>query len=131
MKRVVAIALLVLSGCATDWDATPALMGTWGGKHIELVVGTLDSAVEFDCAEGMIFGPYSVDRRGDFSWIGTYTRGTGGPERIGEVRPSVSAVYSGVLRGPEMTMRIQLDDGQTLGPFELKRFQEPQLTRCL
>lgn len=131
MKRVAALALLALAGCATARDVTPALMGTWGGEHIELIVGSLDSAVVLDCAEGTIFGPYSVDRSGNFEWIGDFTRGTGGPERVGQEPPSVPATYSGVLRGPEMTISITLADGQSLGSFNLTRFEEARLTRCL
>ena len=131
MRRIAALAVLALTGCATTHDVTPALMGVWGGDHIEMIVGSLDSAVELDCAEGTIFGPYSVDRNGNFEWAGDFTRGTGGPERIGQEPPSVAATYIGVQRGPEMTIRITLADGQSLGPFKLTRFEEARLTRCL
>jgi hypothetical protein len=106
-------------------------MGTWGGPHIGMTVGELDSDVEFDCAEGTIFGPYSVAGNGSFEWPGKFKRGTGGPARVGQEPPEVGATYAGIVRGPEMTLRVKLDDGTTIGPFTLERFKDPQLTRCL
>ena len=126
----------LLAGCtsvpAAQRDITPALQGTWGGSHIGLRVGTLDTLVEFDCAEGGFVAPYLVNGDGTFEWDGTFARGTGGPVRVGVEPPEVHAIYSGAIGGGgEMTLRVRLDDGQTLGPFTLERFKDPQLTRCL
>ena|SRR5215210_1870160 len=123
---------LALAACATpSRDVTPALMGTWGGPHIGLTVGELDSDVQFDCAEGTILGPYSVSGDGSFKWPGMLTTGMGGPARLGQEPPAMGATYVGVVRGPEMTLSVELDNGSTVGPFKLERFKEPQLTRCL
>jgi hypothetical protein len=130
-RRVAWLALL-LAGCATpDRDITPALMGTWGGPHIGLTVGELDSDVQFDCADGTIIGPYVVHPDGRFEWPGKFARGTGGPVREGQETPEVDATYVGVVKGPEMTLTVKLDDGTVIGPFKLERFKEGQLTRCL
>jgi len=113
-------------------DINPALQGIWGGPHIGLTVGTLDTGVEFDCAEGTIFGPYLVEKDGSFAWAGDFTRGTGGPTRVGEgQQPPIPATYVGVVKGPEMTISVELEDHTVIGPFALERFAEPQLTRCL
>lgn len=128
-------AALALAPCstasATQRDATPALEGSWGGRHIALNVGTLDTGVEFDCAEGTFYGPYFVGKNGRFSWPGTFTRGTGGPTQIDSKAAELSATYVGVFRGGDMTLSVKLENGQTIGPFTLERFKEPQLTRCL
>jgi hypothetical protein len=121
-----------LAGCSTpDRNITPALLGTWGGQHIALTVGEIDSDVQFDCAVGSIFGPYFVRTDGSFEWPGNFTRGTGGPALQGQEQPAVAATYVGVLTGPAMTLSVKLDDGTTIGPFTLARFQDAQLTRCL
>jgi hypothetical protein len=133
-RSVAALAILVLGGCVTGpRDLTPALQGTWGGQHIGLSVGTLDTDVQFDCAEGTIMGPYLVEQDGSFSWNGRFTRGTGGPASLNspDRPPSVEATYAGVVRGPEMTMTVELADHTIIGPFALERFTEPRLTRCL
>ena len=131
MRLTVSLLAVALGSCATTPDATPGLMGIWGGERVELTIATLDSAVEFDCAEGMFVGPFAVAKDGRFDWGGTYQRGTGGPDRVGQQSPTVSARYFGVTRGGEMTLSVRLDDGQVIGPFKLKRFEEARLTRCL
>jgi hypothetical protein len=133
VKQLASLALIFLAGCTTTQrDITPAFQGSWGGRHVGLMVGTLDADVQFDCAEGAIYGPYLVKMDGRFEWIGSYTRGTGGPARAEEEGPPpINAVYAGMINGPEMTMSVRLEDGQVLGPFRLERFKEPQLTRCL
>lgn len=131
MRPVTALLVIALAGCATIRDATPALLGVWGGQHIELTVASLDSAVDFDCAEGTIIGPLTVAKDGRFDWGGTFQRGTGGPVRVGQEPPKEPAHYVGVTRGGEMTLSVRLDDGQVIGPFTLERFKDAQLTRCL
>lgn len=135
--RLSFLALLSLAACsslpAAQRDITPAFQGTWGGPHIGLRVGTLDTLVEFDCAEGGFTAPYLINNDGTFEWYGTFTGGTGGPVRVGEEPPAVRAIYTGLFRGSggDMTLQVKLDDGRVIGPFTLQRFEEPQLTRCL
>lgn len=132
MSRIAVFGMLALAGCATPQrDITPALQGSWGGRHIGLMVGTLDTDAEFDCAEGTIYGPYLVNNGGRFSWEGTFKRGTGGPVRVGQGPPERAAKYKGVFRGGDMTLAVKLDDDTTIGPFTLERFKEPQIFRCL
>ena len=128
-----ALLSLALLGCATPrLDVTPAVTGSWGGAHIGLSVGELDADVQFDCAEGSISGPYAVKPDRSFEWPGTFTRGTGGPVRVDMPSPPARpALYYGQINGPQMTLSAKLDDGTVIGPFDLERFREPQLTRCL
>lgn len=133
----VVIAALSLAGCATQQrDITPALRGSWGGQHIGLTLKDSDADVEFDCAEGTIFGPYSLKADGSFAWAGEFKRGMGGPVRVDkyeiqEEPPPVRATYSGAVRGREMTLTVTLEDGTIIGPFALERFKEPTIFRCL
>lgn len=132
--RVAALTLLALASCATapPLDNPYDLVGVWGGQHASLTVGTLDASVEFDCAEGMVVAPYHVAGDGSFEWDGTFVRGTGGPVRVGEVPPEEHAVYAGMVNWPDkMRLSVKLDDGLVLGPFQLRRGAESQLTRCL
>ena len=109
-----------------------ALVGTYGSEHIRMDVGTTDSAIEYDCAAGALFGPLPV--RGSFVSAGTHTPGTGGPERQGEIRPAYPATYSGrvIADRIEMVVDAELPSGRTrLGPFRLQRGSEGNLLRCL
>lgn len=132
MRHAAVLAALILAACTTTQrDITPAFQGTWGAAHIGLRVGTLDTLVEFDCAEGAFSGPYFVNDDGSFEWGGTFTPGTGGPVREGAEPPSEPAAYSGRFNGGEMTLQVRRGNGQLIGPFTLERFREPQLTKCL
>ena len=131
MRLTASLLAVALESCATTPDATPGLMGIWGGQHVELTIATLDSAVEFDCAEGMFVGPLAVAKDGRFDWDGTYQQGTGGPARVGQEPPTLHAHYVGIRRGDDMTLSVRLDDGRVLGPFTLERFKPAQLMRCL
>ena len=122
---------LATAGCAAVPPSYDSLRGDWGGRHIGLHIGETDSAVEFDCAEGRIFPPYTIASGGRFEWSGTFTRGTGGPVRVGFEPPSIAATYSGTVRGGHMSVTIRLDDRTSLGRYELDRFAQPQLLRCL
>ncbi|MEO6580813.1 MAG: hypothetical protein ABIN83_06635 [Sphingomicrobium sp.] len=131
MKAMAAALVLVLESCTTPPDLTPALVGTWGGDHVGLSVGELDAGIEFDCAEGVVFGPYMVGRDGRFGWAGSFERSSGGPARIDQQPKPIQAHYFGTVRGPAMVLNVRLADGTTLGPFQLERFREARLTRCL
>lgn len=120
------------SACAMLPQHTTPLVGTFGGEHIRMTVGSMDSAIEYDCAAGTFLGPLPV--RGDFTNAGLHTPGLGGPERVGETRPAYPATYRGrVLSGSiEMTIDVDLPSGRTrLGPFRLRQGSDGNLMRCL
>lgn len=120
------------SGCAATPSAQAPLVGTYGGQHIRMIVGSSESAVEYDCAAGRLAGPLPV--RGDFVRAGTHTPGTGGPERQGAVRPAFPATYRGrvVANSIELAADVDLPSGRTrLGPFRLQRGSQGLLVRCL
>jgi hypothetical protein len=133
MRACLALALAALaSACASTPAVKVPLIGTYGGQHIRMVVGTSDSDIEYDCAEGMLAGPLPV--RGSFLNAGTHTPGTGGPEREGQLRPAYPATYRGhvLADSVEMVVDVDLPSGRTrLGPFHLQRGSNGILMRCL
>ena len=128
---VIATALISCAPVPPAQAGSP-LVGNWGGQHVGLAIGPSGGAVEYDCAAGRIDGPLIVDRNGRFSGKGSHTPGTGGPERVGEVRPSYPAGYSGSVSGEWMTLRVDVPGrGIGIGPYRLRRGAEPMLMRCL
>lgn len=125
-------AAALASACATPPASHGPLVGTYGGQHIRMMVGTVDSDVEYDCAVGMLVGPLPV--RGSFVNGGTHTPGMGGPEREGEVRRAYPATYRGRVLSDaiDMVVDVDLPSGLTrLGPFRLQRGSDGLLMRCL
>lgn len=107
------------------------LTGEWGGRHVGLKLGETSGVLDYDCAAGTIEGPLIPRRDGTFEANGTHTPGIGGPERVGEARPSYRARYSGAVRGSRMTLEARLENGAALGPFTLARGTLPTIFRCL
>lgn len=124
---------LALAGCVSAVPAGP-LIGSWGGRHVGLELDSAGGRLDYDCAAGTIYGPVVPGADGSFRAAGTHVPGTGGPERVGEVRPSYPATYSGRLAGETMTLLVEYRSAQEpvrMGPFTLRRGAEPMLLRCL
>jgi hypothetical protein len=105
--------------------------GTWGGRHIQFEISGGSVNIEYDCAHGSIGGPLTVDRRGRFSWRGTYTREHGGPIRKRDEVNNQTATYSGSIKGDTMTLTVRLanasDEPQT---FTLTRGSAGRILKC-
>src|SRR6266850_2960093 len=84
--------------------------GSWGGVHVAMEVADKGTAIEFDCAHGMISERLVLDREGRFRAKGTFVREHGGPIREGETPASHPASYSGNVRGKAMTLTVTLTD---------------------
>jgi hypothetical protein len=123
-------AALSLTACASLPTPGVPVTGEWGSEHIGLRLGPAGGNIDYDCAAGTI-GPFEPGPDGGFVASGTHTTGFGGPERVGQVRPTSPAQFSGSVRGDRMTLRGRLDNGVELGPFELRRGATPMLLRCL
>ena len=122
--------VLALSAC----DGTPAdvdPLGSWGGEGIALLVSVAGGELEFDCAVGTIDEPVA-DPGGGFTLVGTFTLGFGGPAIEGqepEVRP---ATWTGSISGDRMTLGGRFGDDDTpLGPYQLRKGEDPLLRKCL
>jgi hypothetical protein len=122
--------LALLAACATVSAAPLPLTGEWGGTHIGLQLTPSGGTLDYDCAHGTI-GPVIVGPGGRFSAEGTHTAEHGGPDRQGEVLPSLHASYDGIVNGSRMTLTAHLDNGVQLGPFSLSKGAQPTLFRCL
>jgi hypothetical protein len=123
-------ALLLLAGCASVPAEPVPVTGDWGGMHIGLHLDATGGTIEYDCASGTI-GPALLGPGGDFAARGTHTPGHGGPDHEGEVLPTYPATFSGRVAGDRMTLQGRVENGVTLGPFELRRGAEPGIFRCL
>ncbi|SRR6266545_616131 len=129
------LALSALLACTSSSaaDRSRLAAGVWGGQHIRLDVaddGT--AAAELDCAHGTISEPILPDNSGAFRAAGTYAREHHGPIREGEGDTSAPTVYSGTVKGGQMTLTITLTGSkEELGPFELAQGKTPRLTKCL
>jgi hypothetical protein len=134
-KLLVVFTLVLLIG--TSAASRPrktqrTVAGTWGGPHINIQVTGRSASVQYDCADGTIKGPLTIDSAGKFTWVGTYNRGHGGPVRIDEKPRSRPAVYTGWIRGDTMTLTVKLTDtDETFDPFTLKRGSSGRLWRCM
>ena len=120
---------LLLADCATVPDAA-SLAGSWGGAHVGLQLTATGGTLDYDCATGTI-GPLAFAEDGSFSAIGTHSPAAGGPDRVGEVRPSFAAIYQGRVAGDRIRLAGRFQNGVELGPFTLRRGAEPVLFRCL
>ena len=123
--------LLALAACATSPLAGAPLTGEWGGTHVGLKLGEASGVLDYDCAAGTIDGPLLPRADATFEAQGMHTPGTGGRERVGEIRPSYRTRYWGTVRGTRMTLQAHMENGVALGPFTLVQGAEPTILRCL
>jgi hypothetical protein len=106
------------------------LAGKWGGLHLAMSVTTKGATLEFDCAHGQLdkLLPRNVRR---FALRGTYVQEHGGPLRKGEVSNSQAALYTGAVKGNQMTISVRLlDTGQQIGTFVVTRGEPARLVKC-
>ncbi len=122
---------VALAACASVPPSGGPLTGEWGGEHVGLKLTETGGTLDYDCAAGTIDEP--LVRRGDgsFEATGTHTPAAGGPERVGEVRPTYRARYSGRVRANRMILQARVENGVALGPYTLERGAEPRILRCL
>jgi len=127
----VAIGLAGLAGCSGTVIGI-STGESFGGVGVLLVVREVGADLEFDCAAGRIEEPMTFSADGSFDVNGTFTPGMGGPVREDDPPIPEAAHYMGVLRGDRLTLSaILVEDGTTIGPYELRRGEEPLLRRCL
>ena len=107
-------------------------VGTWGGSHLRMEVTDGSATLEYDCANGTITGPPTIDRRGRFTWRGTHTREHGGPIRVDEKTNNRPARYTGSTDGKKITLTVTLTDtNEALGTYTLVRGQQGRVLKCL
>jgi hypothetical protein len=104
---------------------------TWGGEHVRIEFKEDEAEVEFDCAHGTIADALKTDSEGRFALNGTYIREGPGPIRLNIPRVSQPALYSGTIKGDEMTLSVTLNNAsQEIGTFTLTRGSEGRIRKC-
>ena len=131
MKRVLLACVLCASIPQPAAAGSPLLIGVWGGEHAGIAFQGGLAEVKFDCASGSIDEPVFTAKDGSFSARGTFRAGSPGPVKVGQIFRSQPATYSGQVTKHVMTLKIELEDGTSSGPFTLNEGMPPQLTRCL
>jgi len=121
--------LLLISVTAKTHKLQRIPAGTWGGQHINLVVGAKSATIEYDCASGVIKGPLVVDRDGNFNLRGIHRIERGGPVRADEKANEVPATYSGSIKGNTMTLHLKVSDSD-VETFTLEKGKEGELFKC-
>jgi hypothetical protein len=133
-KLLVVVGLLVLIGSSAA--SRPRKMqriqpGLWGGPHIRITVGQRSATIDYDCANGTIDGPLTIDTKGRFTWRGTHNREHGGPIRMDEKANTQPVIYTGSVKGDTMTLTVKLaDTGEIIDTFTLTRGGRGRVFKC-
>ena len=129
---IISLVLLLVSSAASRPRKMQRLpTGTWGGAHIRIEVEPRSATIDYDCANGTIDGPFTIDSKGRFTWRGTFNREHGGPIRIDEKPNSRPAIYSGLIKGDTMTLTVKLaDSNEVLETYTLKRGSSGRVFKC-
>jgi hypothetical protein len=129
---LISLVLLIVSLAAARPRRMQRLQtGNWGGMHVQLQVGPGSATLEYDCANGTINGPLTLDRKGNFTWRGSHNREHGGPIRMDEKSNERPAIYSGVIKDDTMTLTVKLaDTNEVLGTYTLKRGSAGRVFKC-
>lgn len=130
---IISLVLLIVSSAASRPRKMQRIQpGIWGGPHIGIEVGPRSATIEYDCANGKIDGPLTIDSKGRFTWRGVFNREHGGPIRIDEKPNSRPATYSGSIKGDTMTLTVKLaDSDEVLHTYTLKRGSSGRIRKCL
>ena len=108
------------------------LIGTWGGDHVRATVGLASTLLVYDCANGSIDQPFTVDTAGRFVLTGTHVMESGGPVQAGVEPVRHPARYTGSTDGKVLTFTVTLtDSNQTFGPFALALNAPGRVLKCL
>ena len=129
---IISLVLLLVSSAASRPRKMQRLStGTWGGAHIRIEVEPRSATIDYDCANGTIDGPFTIDSKGRFAWRGTFNREHGGPIRIDQKPNSRAAIYSGWIKGDTMTLTVKLaDTNEVLATYTLNRGSEGRVRKC-
>ncbi|MDQ2938026.1 MAG: hypothetical protein M3R67_11025 [Acidobacteriota bacterium] len=128
---IAVIVLTVFSAAARPRKMQRSVSGTWGGDHIIIEFSGRSASIEYDCANGTINGPLTLDSKGRFTWGGYHNREHGGPIRRDEKSNTQTATYKGWIQDNTMTLTVTLANGdESLGTFTLKRGSQGRVFKC-
>lgn len=105
--------------------------GVWGGQHVRAEVSPGGVQIEFDCAFGAIPEAVSLDAKGRFDVVGTFTAQHAGPVQRDEENNGRPVHYSGQVKEQEMTLTItDPATKEVLGNFTLRHGSDGRLMKC-
>jgi len=105
--------------------------GTWGGDHIRIDVSDGSAIIDYDCANGTIQGPLTVNSDGKFDLRGIHNKEHGGPIRADEEPNSHPARYKGWTDGKTMTLTVTLTEtNEKIGTFKLVHGRVGRVFKC-
>lgn len=125
--RVLLVSLVLLISMMAKMQRIPT--GVWGGQHIHIEVTEKSATIEYDCANGVINGPLTVDANGSFKLRGTHRIERGGPIRADDNTKGEPATYTGSINGNTMTLTLKVGDGDA-ETFTLEKGKEGRLVKC-
>ena len=128
----VALVLLVTSAAASRPRKMQRIpVGSWGGPHINIDVKSNSATVDYDCANGTITGPLTVDSKGRFTWKGTHEREGPGPTRMDRQPAKLPVIYTGTVKGATMTLTVKFaESGETIDTFTLEQGRSGRVFKC-
>lgn len=110
---------------------TKVAPGNWGGSGIGLDIEETTVVLEFDCATAEIPGNLMIDKAGNFSTSGVYTRRMPGALRIKLLPKPAAARFEGKISGKTMTLKITLTESdEKVGDYTLQRGKTRTIRRC-
>lgn len=121
--------LLLQASMQAPSNTNAVAKGPWADERIVEDVSERGANEESDCAHGQITESITLDRRGDFDVVGTFTPKHGGPVGRDENVPPVAVRYSGHVDRDTMSLAVARDK-EKLGAFVLTRGSRPNLRRC-
>ena len=130
---IIVATLTALAGCGYSFAPDGALLGEWGGLHLELTADPTGARLQYDCATGVIDPPVMV-AGGQLHATGTHSPGHGGPIREDEMPVKLPARYDGELTegGNTLALTVTLSDtGERLGVYKLTKGRHGQVFACL
>jgi hypothetical protein len=105
--------------------------GSWGAPHIRIEVGPRSATIDYDCANGTIDGPLTLDSKGRFTWRGTHRRESPGPVRVESASDGQPVIYTGSVKGDTMTLTVKLaKSNEVVDTFTLKRGGAGRVFKC-
>ena len=129
---VVSFILIITSSAASRPRKMQRIStGSWGAPHIRIEVGQRSATIDYDCANGTIDGPLTLDSKGRFTWRGTHRREGPGPIRVDMETDGQPAIYTGSVKGDTMTLTVKLaGSNEVVDTFTLKRGGAGRVFKC-
>ncbi|MFI5210072.1 MAG: hypothetical protein ACHQ2E_06490 [Gemmatimonadales bacterium] len=129
LRRLACGLLLLGAACGANLTG-PELAGQWGGPEAIVTLAPSGGTIQYSCAEGTIDPSWTLSSGGRWRATGQHFTG-GGPVPPGG-HPPHPAIYSGTVRGNQLTFTVTLTDlDQVLGPYTVTKGRSSHMNLCL